>query len=298
MPRSGTTVLFELVARHPELAWISNYVDWAPGVPAVHLLCRLLDNRWLALRGRKQPWRGLRPGNRLRPQPVEGYAFWERHCGPRFTAGTADRADADEVTRHKVKAAVARLCRLQGTTRFVAKLTGPGRIGFLTGVFPDARFVHLVRDGREVVRSLLEVEFWARGGGLAQPFWPGCLTPTSVQHWQASGRDPAVLAALQWVDVNRSIAAQLEAIDDTRSLRVRYEDLVDDPGAVLARVWHLAELPWSDRLLQRAVAAADVRTLTDRWSTMDARVLRSLTEVMAETLAELGYPVDRAPVNG
>lgn len=83
-------------------------------------------------------------------------------------------------------------------------------------VLPDARFIHMVRDSRAVVASLLRAsrEPWGRG-------WAPGSTRAAAERW-------------------RSHVAAAEAFGERtpdRFMRVRYEDLLAAPAPELARVF-------------------------------------------------------------
>ena len=75
-------------------------------------------------------------------------------------------------------------------------------------LFPEVRFIHLVRDGRAVAASLLPLDWGPNNIMHAAEFW--------MAHCAAG------------------LGAELELAD--RVLRVRYEDLVTDPEANLRRI--------------------------------------------------------------
>ena len=75
-----------------------------------------------------------------------------------------------------MRATVAGVLRYHGKARFAAKLTGPARISYVSSIFPEARFVHVVRDGRAVVQSLMKVEFWGARDRMTRPAWENGLT--------------------------------------------------------------------------------------------------------------------------
>jgi hypothetical protein len=98
---------------------------------------------------------------RLLPGHCEAYPFWE----PAFAGFAEPDRDlvAAEVTPHIracVKDAVASVMRHQCHPRFLAEYSGWSRFGFMKAIFPDAAFVHVVRDGRAVANSLLHVDYW------------------------------------------------------------------------------------------------------------------------------------------
>lgn len=172
MPRSGTTIAFEAFARHKDLAWPTNYTALFPRLPQLNSVRRLIDNRRVQLVGRKNQYGRPRFGNRALPVPNEAYEFWNMYGDSRFARDYL-QLRPDERTRNQLTRAVDALVSWQGKKRFAAKLTGPPRIEFLSTVFPDALFVHVVRDGRAVVHSLLNVAFWRQKGGLENRFWSG-----------------------------------------------------------------------------------------------------------------------------
>jgi hypothetical protein len=93
---------------------------------------------------------------------------------------------------------------------------GSLRVPFLRALFPRARFVHIVRDGRDVACSLV----------------PGCggdewrhLKPPSWRTLQARYRGVRRTARV-WLDVVTIALADLERAPH---LTVRYEDLVANP---------------------------------------------------------------------
>ena len=94
----------------------------------------------------------------------------------------------------------------------------------LDRLWPDARFVHLVRDGRDVARSTI-------GMGWAGNFYKG------VEPW--------ILAERTW--------AQLRArLPEERCMTVRYEDLVLDARGVLERTCAFIGVPFDEAMFDYA----------------------------------------------
>ena len=80
---------------------------------------------------------------------------------------------------------------------------------------PDAQFVHLVRDPRAVVASLLRVPWWAD-----LPIW--CADGVTPRQWEQQGGDAIELAATLW---NTEVS---KVIEDGRSRLHGLEDLLRD----------------------------------------------------------------------
>ncbi len=171
MPRSGTTVVFEAFAAHPHLGWVSNYSSRFPKWPVLNYIMRLTENNRWSIRGSKRQYGKVSLINKLLPKPKEGYPFWEMYCGKNFLWDFHLEPLFDAQEEKKLRSVFEKTLKYQGKTRLATKLTGPPRISYLRSIFPDAVFVHVVRDGRAVVDSLLRVDFWKEKGGLVSPFW-------------------------------------------------------------------------------------------------------------------------------
>lgn len=240
--RSGTTVMFEAFSRHEALGWPSAYTEWFPNKPWINGLRRLLDNSLVRLVGKKGQYGDTIIGNRFLPQPNEAYAFWDLYTCKEFSRNYLRDQFPDQTVIRRTHEAVRKLVMWQGRSRFAAKLTGPPRITFLNGIFPDAKFVHVIRDGRAVVHSLLHTRFWREKGGLSQPFWSGGLTDHDLRRWHNSDRDPGVLAALQWKRIVEIARVESGLIDSSRYCEIRYEDFIESPHDVLRKIYEFCDL--------------------------------------------------------
>jgi hypothetical protein len=240
-PRSGTSLLYKLLCLHPEAAWISNWSRRAPAVPAIAALNRLARR---PSPRRRSVWFGSDAANayvygrrrplweRLYPMPVEGEPLY-RHCG--IGQGAADRP-AEDRQAACLRRAFAGLQRWSGGRVLVSKrIANNQRIPFLTAAFPDARFLHLIRDGRAVAYSLSRVDWWEDG----VVWWYG----DTPRRWRERGGDPWELVATHWVRELASIGEGLATVAPDRRLELRYEALVGEPARVLERAAGFAGLP-------------------------------------------------------
>src|SRR5213082_930585 len=103
------------------------------------------------------------------------------------------------------------------------------QLPLLERLFPDARWVHLVRDGRDAALSFLELPAGFSGKTWAQP--------RTVAQFAARWRTE-ILAA-----------RRLGRHAGGRYLELRYEDLVADPERELRRVCEHASLSWEPAML-------------------------------------------------
>lgn len=102
------------------------------------------------------------------------------------------------------------------TPRYVLK------IPFLSELFPDARFVHLVRDGRNVALSY-----------AGMPFGPK-TAPKVADLWSKR-----VLAGVR----------DGRPLGDARYMELRYEDLVSDPEAHVRKLCDFLGLPFVEAMM-------------------------------------------------
>ena len=248
-PRSGTTLLYKALCLHPDVAFISNWGRRAPGLPALALLNRVPRHLPEA---RRAAWFGPGAANayaygrrrplweRLFPAPVEGEPLY-RHCG----VGEDAHGPPDPEVAARLRRSFAAVQRFAGGSLLVSKrIANNRRVGFLAAVFPEARFVHLVRDGRAVAFSLSRVDWWQDD----VVWWYG----DTPRRWADEGGDPWELCARHWVRELAVVEEGLAAVPESQRLEVRYEDLVDAPIAGVQRVAAFAGLAadpgWVDEL--------------------------------------------------
>lgn len=250
--RCGSTLFHRLLANHPQLMWLSPVCYKYPDKPQWNRLAvTAMDNALLRrLFGGK-----IRPG--------ENYRFWDRHAYG-FSEPCRDLVSSDVTPRVKrqVRAALEPMLSAK-RNRLLIKITGWSRLGFLNEIFEDAKFIHILRDGRAVANSLLHVNFW-RGWYGPQGWRAGLLSPEDQATWESYDRSFTALAALEWRIQMRAIHEALRTLDRKRFFEVKYESFCEEPVETYRRVFEFAELPNSQEF-ERQVTAATIRSTSDRW---------------------------------
>jgi hypothetical protein len=159
----------------------------------------------------------------------------------------------------------------------------------LERLFPDALFVHLIRDGRDAATSF-----------LAMP--RGIVTET----WMHP-RSPAGFAC-QWRVEVRAAQRLGRRVGSERYLEVRYEDLVGDVKSALRKICSFAGLRFEPEMVEYAdhvdVSAKPHHQRLTRPPTPGLRNWRTETspedvgafdQVAGDLLRELGYETHEAP---
>ena len=212
--------------------------------------------------------------------PSETYVF-SHGVVPLLERFQHEERDSQEVgrvyaDRERLIAAIRDLCDTvfgefaQGGETHIAERT-PWHVlhlPLIAEVYPDARFVHIIRDGRDATRSI-----------VAQPWGPSTVAE----------------AAEEWYE---SVAAGLGSrrVLGDRMLEVRYEDLLADPRPMIERIYAHLGLEGG---LEEALAAAgvetnlgphDIRIGAGKWrEKWRRRDLREFDRVAGDLLRSLGY---------
>lgn len=158
-------------------------------------------------------------------------------------------------------------------------------LGLLERLFPTARYLHLVRDGRDAALSYLAVP----AGVMTEPW--------------GHPRDPAGFAC-QWRTEVAAAQALGRKVGGGRYLEVRYEDLVAEPEETLRAVCGFAGLEYEDAMLgyvgsldladkphQQRLAQPPTPGVRDWRADMTPGDVASFEKVAGDLLAELGYEV-------
>jgi hypothetical protein len=229
--RSGTTLVYKLLCLHPSVAYISNYenrLPWFPDGLAARFAAQRTEDKlraWFGVGGNayytNRPWL-----KKALPTPHEGEAVYAA-CGVPLHPAPGARAD--------VRMACALRCRFESIRRgsgarlFVSKRTANNRrLPLLRSVFPAARYVHLVRDGREVAQSLSTVSWWD-GHTI---WWDG----RTARQMESDGESRLAVCTRNWVREIEALQAGLAGVDPRQVLTLRFENLLREPLPQLQRV--------------------------------------------------------------
>ncbi|HHO54645.1 MAG TPA: sulfotransferase [Deltaproteobacteria bacterium] len=257
--RSGTTLLRMMLSAHPRIhltmeasfyLWGGTYTRWRDPDKFPPYYVRTFSFRWLR----------LDPGPVLQDLP-RPFGFADR----RRLYSAVMRQDA---ARH-------------GKPRFGDKTPShSASLGMIFADYPDARVIRMVRDPRDVIRSLLRM-----------PWAPGSLT-----------------ACAAMVELERRQAARFK----DRILEVHLSELIEQPEETMRRILeHVGEpfceevldhprhapddlppVPWFQAAARSAGRAAAPRRALDP---VEIRVIEALSHRSLEALGLTPWPLPREP---
>jgi hypothetical protein len=246
-PRTGSTALFQLMLRSFQLAYISNAMALLP-----RFMVRLC---------------------RRYPRAASGYDGVIRESRFGYVPGLFSPNEAGKILRRwfdqddlqQEAAYIRRTLQLIGEYTGAPLLTknthNSLRIPAILGVLPESRFVLLTRDPLMTAQSLLLARRELHGDdacwfSVEPPGHDAILSAPPLRQvlWQAMTMERIVLEA--FVDRPESL------------VRVRYENLCDNPGRVLRELQARLGIAWRDGVLKNPNplrASRQIRLSSSEW---------------------------------
>jgi hypothetical protein len=224
-PRTGSTLLYQLLVRRYRFCYFSNLLNRFPQTP-------------LALAKLSKPFGGFDADADFNSRYGHTWGWYSPNQGREcWTAWLPESPNAIEphavsnATKERIRANVGAMQRISGRP-FVNKWPPNSvRVRLLNDTFPEALFVRISRATEPTVRSILRgrQELCQRGSG-----WFSVKPPGYREIMQQ--RAPEAQAAWQIAMIERAIDADANAVGAHRFFHVHYEDLTNRPREVLDMV--------------------------------------------------------------
>jgi len=239
-PRSGTTITYLIMCAHPDLAWFSTYDikywvprTWVPTQKIITIGNTLLKKpinrelQWM-LNGPDEPGknRSRLPSNL---QPIEGNSFWNR------IFKDWPKKDISNQAKLEIKKIISDTIKRQNKPRFLNKAPlHSTRLFVLKDIFPDAKFINLIRDPRATIASSLKRH--EQEGGFAVNSWPiinkskyETLDLIQKYAWLYS---EVVDASHEFLEINKG----------NNFMTIIYEDFMKNPIETLSKMLNFCQL--------------------------------------------------------
>ena len=225
---------------------------------------------------------------RKKINPGEYYAFWE-YYSKGFSTPCRDLVPHDVSVKMKqnILNAMSQLTTKK-RNRLLLKITGWPRIGFLSEVFEDAKFIHVIRDGRAVANSLINVGFWRGWGGPEKWRW-GPLSKKHQDEWHNHNQSFIALAAIQWKILMDASETAKKYVEKSRIMEIRYEELCAEPIALLREIAEFCEIEWNGYFEAR-LKRYNLRNSNFKYrEELSLQQQEVLNNVLADYLRKFGY---------
>lgn len=284
--RSGTTLLYKMLCLHSDIAWISNYCNRFPNclfLTFFNRISHLFKSKCRTIWFSENSNANFRHRNylkRLFPMPVEGEIIYTHSGIPVFPN---NRWLINKKQKKRIISSFEKIRCYQRANVLITKRTANNRrIAQLIKVFPDAKFIHIIRDGRAVAFSLLNVDWW----NDHKVWWWGLKTP---RQWKAEGNNPLEMAARNWVEEIDVIQNGLKYVSVEQIYEVRYEQLHFDYLNVLIKINDFIGLN-QDCIWIKALKSLSVKNKNKMWQEKISKDGQEIiTKIQHDTLRSLGY---------
>lgn len=236
--RSGTTVLRLMLSHHPQIAWCNEFEYTVDRIPDGDDWPHLEDYyQWLETHRIFQAT-GFTIDRRLSyPQLVNSFLLQKQNQESKSLIGATVHRHFDKLLR----------------------------------IWSDARFIHIVRDGRDVARSCI-------GMGWAGNVWTG-----------VEG----------WIEVEQLWTQLKDMIPGERRTEVNYETLISEPTKTLTRLCEFIDVPYDEAMLSYAQNTTfdlpDPKLIQQWRRKLSEDEIQLVESRIADRLVERGYELSGLP---
>lgn len=229
-PGSGTTLLYDALCTHKDLAYVTLNMLRA----GIHKHGRVVGDKRTGL-FRVQ---NLFHRDQASSVPHEANAFWIKYFG---TYNYLTENDFTYQMAAYYRKNVLAVQNIWKRPRFINKnLQHCVRVRILGRIFPDAKFIHIIRDGRAVAYSILNKK------GEANPTMFLLSLKKILGDKYEPERSELFNYGSAWAELVRK-AKEAGAFGPDRYYELRYEDLIARPYDEIKRVVEFCELDWYGR---------------------------------------------------
>jgi hypothetical protein len=280
--RCGSTLLHEIIAKHEEVSFFTNFEEQ-------HGKLAFLG-KWGGAFYRNNHLALTRAGKQ-RFAPTEAYRLIARKVSPIYVRPYRDLT-GDDLTpwmKERFYNFFIQNYHKYGKPRLIHKYTGWSRIGFFSEIFPQAKFIHIVRDGRAVASSWLQMKWWGGYEGINNWLW-GPLSDVQMEEWKSSDYSFATLAGISWKILMESYEKGGAALGQDRYLMIKYEDFLNAPVEQMKKILEFSELEWTDNFAKQ-FERFNIRKSRERAFEKDlsANQLDALEKCLSGKLSEYDY---------
>lgn len=195
------------------------------------------------------------------------------------------------------------------------------RIPFIHAVFPEAKIIMLLRDGRSVISStnkklkqpkrvpwrdiknrLRSLSIWELYTyfprliprlklmmGIKVDYWGA--RPPGWNEW-IGNYSPQALLAKQWAATMNIAIREGRKLPPENYIEVKYEDLVNNPQTEFTKLTSFLEIKNPQQIIDYAENSSDPQRISKWKSSLNQHTLDEIKKLMESTMSQLGYSWD------
>jgi len=170
-----------------------------------------------------------------------------------------DESDFDKIQAKKLNRIFCRILKNAKKERLLEKTPhNLYRIKWVKKIFPDAKFINLIRNGKDFIMSIKKRNKYEQASGA----YPGWWWRKDDYIWNAyreiflnnhpeykdiveSNLDDENRTAIQWI--NAMEKKNLESLNEKDCLMIKYENLIKEPRKILCKIYDFAELDYDNK---------------------------------------------------
>ena len=288
-PRSGKTTTHDILASSGRFAWISNLQESNPREGFLSVLNKRYDIPFFGLNAY------LKKKNADLTAPVQGNDFWKDHLPgfeierfedavpieKREAPGLKTGDNISEKRKKRTRKIVEDICKWHGKDHFLSEYALWSRMNFFSSVFPEARFVHVIRDGRTVAheyRKMIESGIYPEKEEMR--WWMSGWPREWREEYEEKFDSLLAFCAFQWKFILKMIWEDSKHISEDRYLEIRYEDIVEDPKRIFSEILEFYGLKLNHRI-ERYIEMKNLEKL-DSEEELDRDEKRTLDRILNE----------------
>ncbi|MCU0357315.1 MAG: sulfotransferase [Cyclobacteriaceae bacterium] len=285
--RSGTTLLHNLLSCDKQFGYCSTYQSLLPDLTLVHQCWLAPIMKWIMPRHRPADHVEL---NLRYPQEEEFalgnlvpwcfyYAWYFPQQFEQLLRQHILEPETDKNLENEWKQAYTQLIKIalintRGSIYLSKNPPNTLRLNLLNSMFPDARYIFIIRNPYEVFESAVR-------------FAKGVLPTTQLQNFDEDCLRETILKLMHHFFA--CYESNHHVIKDGRLIEIKYETLIADPVAVLKRIYAALNLGFTEHLVKGYDEQLAARLVKPFHYQFSAETIRQVNSVWSPLFDRFGY---------
>ena len=264
-PRSGLGIIHQILTSHYQVTSItSNSMQRI--LPHFRQRCHIQEELHSLLETSSLSLFLSRLGNLIRSPTgnriqYNDRQFWNKYFEPYIHVTDSDVTD--EIMNY-YRSVVAQIQRVNNRPRFVSTMPEHSfRVLALNVIFPDAKFIHIIRNQRIVSCSMFVKSMDEKSISDDDPYFQSLDRILGGIRYSESSESSELVNYELAVQIIISKAREAISCSGQRYLELRYEDLVSDPGQSLIRILSFCELSQNPDFVRNS--CTNIRNENEKW---------------------------------